>query len=99
MGVTVLTSHEERDMTDLGLPQDIGAEVERLAQLAQDCRLDGVVCSPWEVERLRRRCGKNFPWSPPGFVRRIRRWMTNAVPSRRAKPSHTARIIWSSAVR
>ncbi|MEK7382578.1 MAG: orotidine-5'-phosphate decarboxylase, partial [Elusimicrobiota bacterium] len=51
--VTVLTSHEENDMADLGLPRDIGAQVERLAQLAQNCRLDGVVCSPREVERLR----------------------------------------------
>src|SRR3989344_3130824 len=60
IGVTVLTSHEEHDMADLGLPRDIGAQVERLAQLAQDCRLDGVVCSPREAERLRRRCGRKF---------------------------------------
>lgn len=67
IGVTVLTSHEERDMADVGLPQDIGAQVERLARLAQDCRLDGVVCSPWEAERLRQRCGKNFSLVTPGI--------------------------------
>lgn len=66
IGVTVLTSHEERDMTDLGLSQDIGTQVERLAQLAQNCRLDGVVCSPREVERLRQRCGKKFSLITPG---------------------------------
>ncbi|HLD13680.1 MAG TPA: orotidine-5'-phosphate decarboxylase [Burkholderiales bacterium] len=67
IGVTVLTSHEEHDMADLGLPRDIGAQVERLAQLAQDCRLDGVVCSPREAERLRRRCGKKFSLVTPGI--------------------------------
>lgn len=66
IGVTVLTSHEERDMTDLGLSQDIGTQVERLTQLAQNCRLDGVVCSPREVERLRQRCGKKFSLVTPG---------------------------------
>lgn len=67
IGVTVLTSHEERDMADVGLSQDIDAQVERLAQLAQDCRLDGVVCSPREVERLRRCCGKKFSLVTPGI--------------------------------
>ena len=67
IGVTALTSHEEYDMAELGLPRDIGAQVERLAQLAQNCRLDGVVCSPREVERLRRRCGKNFSLVTPGI--------------------------------
>lgn len=67
IGVTVLTSHEERDMTDLGLSQDIGTQVERLAQLAQNCRLDGVVCSPQEAERLRQRCGKKFSLVTPGI--------------------------------
>ncbi len=67
IGVTVLTNHEAHDMANIGLPQDIGAQVERLAQLAQDCRLDGVVCSPREVERLRRRCGKKFSLVTPGI--------------------------------
>ncbi len=67
IGVTVLTSHEEHDMANIGLPQDIGAQVERLAQLVQDCRLDGVVCSPQEVQRLRRRCGKKFSLVTPGI--------------------------------
>ena len=63
----VRASHEEHDMAELGLPRDIGAQVERLAQLAQKCRLDGVVCSPREVERLRQRCGKNFSLVTPGI--------------------------------
>src|SRR3990167_6554778 len=67
IGVTVLTSHEEHDMAELGLPRDIGAQVERLAQLAQDCRLDGVVFSPRGAERLRRRCGKKFSLVTPGI--------------------------------
>src|SRR3989338_3307921 len=34
IGVTVLTSHEEHDMAELGLPRDIGTQGERPAQPA-----------------------------------------------------------------
>lgn len=67
IGVTVLTSHEQGDMDDIGLPRDIDTQVERLALLTQACGLDGVVCSPREVERLRQRCGKKFSLVTPGI--------------------------------
>ncbi len=67
MGVTVLTSHEEADMDDVGLSRDIGTQVERLALLTQACGLDGVICSPREVGRLRQRCGTKFSLVTPGI--------------------------------
>lgn len=63
VGVTILTSHDAPSLsTVLGRPvTDIGAEVERLAQLAQQAGLRGVVASGAELERLRRTLGTE-PW-------------------------------------
>ncbi len=41
--------------------------VSRLAHLAQDCGLDGVVCSAQEVSALRSECGKDFLLVTPGI--------------------------------
>lgn len=67
LGVTLLTSHDEQDVADIGLSPGIDTQVERLAKLAQGCGLDGVVCSPQEVTRLRQRCGKSFSLVTPGI--------------------------------
>ena len=67
IAVTLLTSIGPADMTELGLggsPQDA---VSRLARLAQECGLDGVVCSPQEAAALRRQCGKGFALVTPGI--------------------------------
>ena len=42
-------------------------QVIRLAHLTQRAGLDGVVCSPQEVEILRRNCGENFLLVTPGI--------------------------------
>ncbi|TID28120.1 orotidine 5'-phosphate decarboxylase, partial [Avibacterium paragallinarum] len=39
----------------------------RLAHLTQRAGLDGVVCSPQEVEILREHCGKEFKLITPGI--------------------------------
>lgn len=65
--VTLLTSMGAADMADVGLsgsPQDA---VLRLARLAQECGLDGVVCSPQEAGLLRKHCGKSFTLVTPGI--------------------------------
>lgn len=67
LAVTLLTSLEARDTAEIGLTNDIGGQVERLAQLAADCGLDGVVCSPQEAERLRQRFSKPFALVTPGI--------------------------------
>jgi orotidine-5'-phosphate decarboxylase len=67
IAVTLLTSMGPADMADVGLggtPQDA---VSRLARLAQDCGLDGVVCSPQEAVALRRQCGEGFTLVTPGI--------------------------------
>lgn len=53
LGVTVLTSLNTNDLAEVGVPHDVGAQVERLASLAALAGLGGLVCSPLEITRLR----------------------------------------------
>jgi orotidine-5'-phosphate decarboxylase len=67
VAVTLLTSMGPADMADVGLtggPQDA---VLRLAGLAKECGLDGVVCSPQEAAELRRQFGRGFDLVTPGI--------------------------------
>jgi orotidine-5'-phosphate decarboxylase len=53
LGVTVLTSLNTNDLAEVGVPHDVGAQVERLASLAARAGVGGLVCSPLEITRLR----------------------------------------------
>jgi orotidine-5'-phosphate decarboxylase len=53
LGVTVLTSMDEENLADVGIRYDVSAEVVRLASLARDAGLDGVVASPQEIGLIR----------------------------------------------
>lgn len=55
LGVTVLTSLGADELALLGLGHDAGPVVDRLAALAMDSGLDGIVCSPLEIGRVRAR--------------------------------------------
>jgi len=67
IGVTVLTSLDQADLNMVGIKDNLNDEVARLADLAQSCRLDGVVCSPYEITRLRKQCGSDFTLVVPGI--------------------------------
>lgn len=66
IGVTLLTSHGNDDIAELGFEPGTERHVERLASLAQAAGLDGVVCSPLEASVLRQRFGKDFVLVTPG---------------------------------
>ena len=66
LGVTMLTSLSECDLKEIGVSSDSGQQVVRLAKLAQDCGMDGVVCSPLEITLLRKACGDEFKLVVPG---------------------------------
>jgi len=72
VGVTVLTSHEPAGYGKaLGRSEvDIPREAERLALVAAEAGLQGVVCSPQEVSLLRRRLGPELLIVVPGIRRR-----------------------------
>lgn len=53
LGVTVLTSMDTNDLNRVGVEHDVARQVERLAMLAVEAGLRGLVCSPLEIEMLR----------------------------------------------
>ena len=65
--VTVLTSMGEADLRDIGIEVSPREQVLRLAQLARDCGVDGVVCSAQEAGILRDACGVDFCLVTPGI--------------------------------
>ena len=66
LAVTVLTSLDEGDLEAIGQRGPLEAQVCRLAALAQESGLDGVVCSPREIAALRAECGPDFRLVVPG---------------------------------
>ena len=67
VAVTLLTSMDETDLRSIGLDGAPRDHVIRLATLAHDCGLDGVVCSSRETQELRTRLGKDFRLVTPGI--------------------------------
>lgn len=68
LGVTVLTSMDDKDLSEVGVAKtrlggtgegfaeaDVGEQVRRLAELAGQCGLDGLVCSALEAADLHTR--------------------------------------------
>lgn len=55
LGVTVLTSMDEARLEETGVQGGVAAQVERLATLAMNAGMQGLVCSPGEVGNLRSR--------------------------------------------
>src|SRR5258708_9185676 len=67
LGVTVLTSLDRSDREATGVNADPSDQVLRLAALARECGLDGVICSPLEIAALRPQCGPDFGLMVPGI--------------------------------
>ncbi len=80
LGITVLTSLDDADLAAVGQARPAADQVRRLAALAQKSGLDGVVCSPHELELLRQECGREFLLVTPG----IRPSWTGAQDQKRA---------------
>jgi orotidine-5'-phosphate decarboxylase len=67
LGVTVLTSMDSRALTEIGAEANIGRQVERLAGLAREAGLRGLVCSPLEVVSLRQFLPAEMQLVTPGI--------------------------------
>lgn len=67
IGVTVLTSLDQADLAGIGVGSAVDRQVKRLADLAMEAGLDGVVCSPHEIEMLRRHAGNALTLVVPGI--------------------------------
>ncbi len=67
IAVTVLTSMESVDLQEIGIPVSPLEQATKLALLAKNCGLDGVVCSAKEVQSFRTRLGSDFKLVTPGI--------------------------------
>lgn len=67
IAVTVLTSMEQSDLTELGISLTPAQQVLKLAALTQQAGLDGVVCSAQEATLLKQQFGKDFMLVTPGI--------------------------------
>ena len=67
LAITILTSHDEETLGEIGVNGSMAESVRRLAQLARDAGADGVVASPHEVALVREACGSDFLIVTPGI--------------------------------
>lgn len=66
LGVTVLTSMSQEDLTEIGVTDPMEKQVVRLARLAVNAGCGGVVASAMEARALRTELGKDFAIVTPG---------------------------------
>ena len=66
LGVTVLTSLDDDAIREIGFAGDLISLVPRLARLAQQSGLRGVVASPLEIRAIRKACGDALTIVAPG---------------------------------
>jgi len=67
IGVTILTSLDDGSIARVGFAGTVRDNVERLARLAKECGLDGVVCSAQEAPWVRAAAGTSFTLVTPGI--------------------------------
>ena len=67
LGVTILTSHDAASLRRVGISGTPGQRALKLAKLAQESGMDGVVASAQEARTIRRACGKDFLIVVPGI--------------------------------
>ncbi len=67
IAVTVLTSLDDNDIKEIGYRENSEGLVLRLASLAKDSGLDGVVCSAKEISLIKEKLGKDFILVVPGI--------------------------------
>jgi len=66
LAVTILTSSTAETLRGVGISLPVEQMVVRLARLAQEAGMGGVVASPLEIGLIRAACGPDFLIVPPG---------------------------------
>jgi len=86
LAVTVLTSMDQKSMRETGIGGPPKARVLKLARMAKELGVDGVVASVQEAKAIRKACGREFLIVTPG----VRRKEKNGEAARRDDQSRTA---------
>jgi len=66
LGVSVLTSFSDEDLSSLGFKDKVQNQVERLIKIAIDANLYGVICSPLEIKMIKK-IAPNLKCFTPGI--------------------------------
>jgi len=64
LGITILTSFSEKNLKEIGINNSLSEQVNILSKLAKITGLDGIVCSPHEVKKVKSICGKMEIFTP-----------------------------------
>ena len=67
IGVTMLTSFDDNSINEIGISGTVNKNVENLSALAFNCGMDGIVCSPMEIKRVKETFGSKLKIIVPGI--------------------------------
>lgn len=67
LGVTILTSFDDRTIEELGFGSSVKHSIEQLTSIAHESGLDGIVCSPLEVKNIKENYKNKLKLVVPGI--------------------------------
>jgi len=67
LAITILTSHDDESLSEIGVAGPVDPAVRRLSLLSRESGVDGVVCSPREALLIREACGPETLIVTPGI--------------------------------
>ena len=67
IGVTMLTSFDDDSINKIGMRGTVSRNVDNLSALAFDCGMDGIVCSPMEIRKVKEAFGSKLKVIVPGI--------------------------------
>ena len=67
IGVTMLTSFDDNSAEEIGINSSVDKNVEILSELAFNCGMDGIVCSPKEIGKIKEKFGTKLKVIVPGI--------------------------------
>ena len=67
IGVTMLTSFDDMLISEIGIEKSVDENVKQLTQLAVNCSMDGIVCSPLDISVVKNIHGNKLKIISPGI--------------------------------
>ncbi len=67
IGVTMLTSFNDTLISEIGIEKSVDENVKQLTQLAVNCGMDGIVCSPLEISEIKKTYKNKLKIITPGI--------------------------------